>query len=239
MTKAKLMSALGKQPKWSPELVSQDEQNYSEFKKGYKEHQESRREDSWFYMNKPRIICGDQGDETLSLWAYSKLPLRLMSQGAGFLANLNLPVFMREPLYSTFGAAFGVDMNEAAEPDYRFYPTFNAFFRRALKPGMRPISTEAPLVSPADGKVLHVSKCESGLVEQVKGVNYSIRRFLGRDDISRSLDEVSEAEFVDELKMDANNELYQIVIYLAPGDYHRYHSSGTLINFKINKKKFN
>ena len=59
-------------------------------------------------------------------------------------------------------------MSEAAEEDYRFYPTFNAFFRRALKPGMRPIS-EAPLVSPADGKVLHVSKCESGYVEQVKG----------------------------------------------------------------------
>ena len=75
---------------------------------------------------------------------------------------------MRAPLYSTFGSAFGVDMSEAAEEDYRYYPTFNSFFRRALKPGMRPISNGL-LVSPADGKVLHVSKCESGYVEQVKG----------------------------------------------------------------------
>ena len=119
-------------------------------------------------MNKPRLILDNTGEKTLSLWAYGKLPLRLMSDAAGFLANLNLPVFMRAPLYSTFGSAFGVDMAEAAEEDYRYYPTFNSFFRRALKPGMRPISNGL-LVSPADGKVLHVSKCESGYVEQVKG----------------------------------------------------------------------
>ena len=59
-------------------------------------------------------------------------------------------------------------MSEADEEDFRFYPTFNAFFRRALKPGMRPIDPHAQLVSPADGRVLHVSKCQSGLVEQVK-----------------------------------------------------------------------
>merc|ERR1711935_12153 len=237
MVKAKMMSisGMGKQSKWSPEVISQDEKNYSEFKQGYKEHQDSRREDSWFYMNKPRIICGDDGDETLSLWAYGKLPLRLLSSVAGFAANLNLPVFMREPLYSTYGSAFGVDMSEAAEEDYRFYPTFNSFFRRALKPGVRPISTTAPLVSPADGKVLHVSKCESGMVEQVKGVNYSIRRFLGRDDITRSLADVTEAAFVEELKMDPNNELFQIVVYLAPGDYHRYHSSA---KFVIKKRRY-
>lgn len=150
-----------------------------------------------------------------------------MSELAGFIANLRLPIFLREPLYSAYSKAFGVKMNEALEEDFRYYPTINSFFRRALKPGMRPIDSE-PLVSPADGKVLYHSKCESGYVEQVKGMNYSIRKFLGRSEVKPLSDE-SEQDFVESLKVNPNNELYQIVIYLAPGDYHRFHSSAEFL----------
>ena len=65
-----------------------EEKDYKDFKKGAKEFQDARREDSWLYMNKPRLILDNNGEKTLSLWAYGKLPLRLMSDAAGFLANL-------------------------------------------------------------------------------------------------------------------------------------------------------
>lgn len=48
---------------------------------------------------------------------------------------------------------------------------------------------------------------------QVKGVNYSLDKFLGLDNKSSSL-----------LRDPEKNNLYHCLFYLAPGDYHRYHS---------------
>ena len=45
---------------------------------------------------------------------------------------------------------YGVNMAEAAEPDIARYASFNDFFTRALKPGVRPLAACA-LVSPVDG----------------------------------------------------------------------------------------
>jgi len=80
------------------------------------------------------------------------------------------------------------------------------------------------MVCPVDGKVLHCGKCENGFVEQVKGIDYSVMRFLGRIDPEESLGPKSDSEFVENLKINPKNEIYQIIMYLAPGDYHRFHS---------------
>ena len=58
----------------------------------------------------------------------------------GRLANTYVPIFLRRPIYGAFSAAFGVKMEDAIEEDYRFYPSFNAFFRRAIKSENRPIN---------------------------------------------------------------------------------------------------
>jgi len=131
---------------------------------------------------------------------------------------------LRTPLYGAYSKFFGVNMDEAVESDFRFYPSFNAFFRRAIKADVRPISRFAELTSPADGKVLYFGTCENGFVEQVKGVKYSIRKFLGRPDVGAPLKNETENQFCENLKQNPQNELYQIVVYLAPGDYHRFHS---------------
>lgn len=77
-------------------------------------------------------------------------------------------------------------------------------------------------VIPADGKVLHFGPVQSCRVEQVKGVTYDLRHFLGMDNDKDK--KKSSEEFVKELLINPNNRLYQLTVYLAPGDYHRFHS---------------
>ena len=71
-------------------------------------------------------------------------------------------------------------------------------------------------VSPADGCVLHFGVVEGDMVEQVKGMSYSMKTFLGPDQPSTST--------LEELELNEDKRLYHCVIYLGPGDYHSFHS---------------
>ena len=69
---------------------------------------------------------------------------------------------------------------EVSEPDLHVYPNLASFFYRTLKPGVRPLDPSPnALLSPADGKVLQFGTIESGEVEQVKGMTYSLDALLG------------------------------------------------------------
>ena len=73
-------------------------------------------------------------------------------------------------------------MSEAAESDLHQYKNLASFFYRTLKPGVRPIDTNASaLLSPADGRVLQYGMIENGEVEQVKGMTYSLEALLGTE----------------------------------------------------------
>ena len=56
----------------------------------------------------------------------------------------------------------------------------------------------------------------TGRVEQVKGVSYQLDHFLGKNNLTP--DQTSYTPH------NSNNRLYQCVLYLAPGDYHCFHS---------------
>lgn len=77
-------------------------------------------------------------------------------------------------------------------------------------------------ISPADGKVLYFGPVTSCRVEQVKGVTYDLRQFLG--DVNDSPSTKLADEYVNSLLKNPDNRLYQLIIYLAPGNYHRFHS---------------
>ena len=44
----------------------------------------------------------------------------------------------------------------------------------------------------------------------------------------------TDAMFSEDVKLNPENELYQIVVYLAPGDYHRFHAP---TDFQINSRR--
>lgn len=115
---------------------------------------------------------------------------------------------LKDPIVRWFIRTYGADMNEAAEPDPAAYPTFNAFFTRALRPGVRPIAgDEATPVSPVDGRVSQAGTIEAGRLYQAKGIDYGLVDLLGGD--PRDGEPFLGGSFA--------------TLYLAPGDYHRIH----------------
>ncbi|KAK6192711.1 hypothetical protein SNE40_004137 [Patella caerulea] len=152
---------------------------------------------------------------------YRKMPLKAISRLWGKVNQMDLPVFLRKPLIGLYIWMFGCKIDEAEIQDLQHYKNLGEFFRRQLKPNVRPIDLDHQVTSPADGKVLHYGEVTSGYLEQVKGVTYSLKGFLGTTPEKAGVDDDN---FQRNLLKNPENALYHCVIYLAPGDYHRFHS---------------
>ncbi|XP_006640159.3 phosphatidylserine decarboxylase proenzyme, mitochondrial isoform X1 [Lepisosteus oculatus] len=159
---------------------------------------------------------------------YKSIPTRLLSRAWGRLNQVELPTWLRKPVYSLYIWTFGVDMKEAAVEDLHHYRNLSEFFRRKLKPQARPVCDSHCVISPSDGKILHFGRVKNCEVEQVKGVTYSLETFLGPhtwgDGLPPNRNEEDSSSFQDVLVTKEGNQLYHCVIYLAPGDYHCFHS---------------
>ena len=134
----------------------------------------------------------------------SVLPKHAMSRVAGAIANCPVPRPLRRAVYLGYCRVFGARAEDAERPleDYR---TINAFFTRALKPGLRPIAANA-IVSPADAGIGAVGPVMNDTLIQAKGRNYSLRALLGDAELAHRMDGGTYVTF-----------------YLAPKDYHRIH----------------
>lgn len=150
---------------------------------------------------------------------YELFPFRVTSRLWGRIAACELPMSLRNIVYGTYVRMFNVNLNEAAVPDLTYYKSLSAFFTRSLKEGARYISP-APCVSPCDGVVLNCGPANTDKIEQVKGVTYSLEEFLGENKWSKT----KGTSYYDSLLTNKDNILHQCIIYLAPGDYHRFHS---------------
>ncbi len=105
-----------------------------------------------------------------------------------------------------FVAKYDVNMDEAANPDIASYHSFNEFFTRALKPGVRPLAG-ADFVCPVDGRISQFGAIEGDQIFQAKGHKFSTTALVGGD-------AALAAHF--EHGSFAN-------LYLSPRDYHRIH----------------
>jgi len=99
-------------------------------------------------------------------------------------------------------------MSEAALSDIAAYRSFNDFFTRALRPGVRPIAEDADaVVSPVDGTVSQCGAIAGDQLIQAKGQDYSLQELLAGD--AEAVATYRGGSFA--------------CIYLAPYNYHRIH----------------
>ena len=133
------------------------------------------------------------------------LPKQALTSLAGRIASTPAgPTTTR--LIRWFIERYQVDMAEAANPDPASYETFNQFFTRALKPGLRPLA-KADLVCPVDGAVSQFGPIEHDQIFQAKGHRYATTALVGGDAaLAKQFDHGSFA-----------------TVYLSPRDYHRIH----------------
>lgn len=146
------------------------------------------------------------------------LPHHLLSALMYQLTRSDWPP-LRRWLIKTVVSQYRVDMREAAEPDPLAYPTFNAFFTRALRADARPLVEDPQiLLCPADGQISQLGDIEGGLILQAKGHRFSVESLLGGNGGGNGpwATRFARGKFV--------------TVYLSPRDYHRVHMpyAGTL-----------
>ncbi|XP_026278781.1 phosphatidylserine decarboxylase proenzyme, mitochondrial [Frankliniella occidentalis] len=179
---------------------------------------------------------------------YRMIPLRASSRAWGWLTNLELPRLIRPWVYGFYADMFGCKIHEAEVEDLYCYPSLSDFFCRQLKENARPIDPIRSIISPADGRILNFGRVDGCHVDQVKGIKYSIPAFLGEPTWRRTKDfqnsggdakvtydptKVDWNEYKKQLLQNKDTDLYQCVVYLAPGDYHRFHSPAQwTVNFR-------
>jgi phosphatidylserine decarboxylase len=135
------------------------------------------------------------------------LPRERITRAVGRLCDLKLHPAVASAVVGLYARAYRVDLDEAESPQGGF-PSFDEFFTRPLREGMRPIcQDESCLVSPADGRIASLGPVEHGGAFKVKGKDYTVEDLVGdREDGSR----YDGGQFM--------------IVYLSPRDYHRVHA---------------
>lgn len=135
------------------------------------------------------------------------LPRKGLSRTIGRAARVPAPQPALRLAVDAYCRAYDVDLADYEVPEGGF-PTFDDFFTRKLKPGLRPLDPEPDaLVSPADGRVEDAGTIEVGSKLKIKGRVYSVAELLA-DRWAASL--YAGGQFA--------------VVYLSPRDYHRVHA---------------
>lgn len=140
------------------------------------------------------------------------LPKKWLTGSLGALANVRQP-HIKDTLIRAFISQYQVNMKEAEHENPSAYATFNDFFIRKLKKGLRPLAHEA-LISPVDGCVSEIGCIKEGQLLQAKGRHYSVLDLLAASPA----------------RCESFKTGHFATLYLSPKDYHRVHMplDGTL-----------
>lgn len=143
--------------------------------------------------------------DTLKVMLQHVLPKQQLTVLAGRIAGARGGAFTTR-LIRWFVAKYGVDMSEAANPDIASYPSFNDFFTRPLRPGVRPIAV-ADFVCPVDGAISQLGAIDDHHMLQAKGHRFTTTDLVGGD--AALATRFQHGSFAN--------------LYLSPRDYHRLH----------------
>jgi len=143
--------------------------------------------------------------ERVAVAAQYLLPKQALTMAAGAFAGLQGGA-LSTAVIRWFIGRYGVNMAEAAAADPAAYASFNDFFTRALKPGVRPLC-DAPLLCPVDGAISQFGSIAGDQIFQAKGHSYSTTALVGGDGALAA--HFQGGHFA--------------TLYLSPRDYHRIH----------------
>lgn len=143
--------------------------------------------------------------ERLAVLLQHALPKQRLTLLAGRVARARGGPMTRW-LIRRFVARYGVDMGEAAIPDIAGYASFNDFFTRPLREGVRPLA-RADFVCPVDGAISQVGAIDDHHIVQAKGHRFTTTALLGGDPALAAA--FRHGSFAN--------------LYLSPRDYHRIH----------------
>ncbi len=141
------------------------------------------------------------------------VPQHALSRLVGTLAA-STQDWIKTPFIHRFAQHYQIDMSLAREENLDAYASFNDFFTRALKDGVRPIDpNNDAVVSPADGAISQLGTITGDAVFQAKGQTFSVNQLIGDPELAAPFQGGSFA-----------------TVYLSPRDYHRVHMpyGGTL-----------
>ncbi|KKO44513.1 phosphatidylserine decarboxylase [Arsukibacterium ikkense] len=142
------------------------------------------------------------------------MPKHFFSRVVGKLAAAQLGWFSHL-LIKLFIKSYNINMSEAQFERPEDYASFNEFFTRPLKDGIRPLASEPGIMAhPVDGTISQLGPIVAGKLVQAKNHNYSLQSLLGG--LEQTAAPYAGGTFA--------------TIYLAPKDYHRIHMpvAGTL-----------
>ncbi len=149
----------------------------------------------------------------LFIHAQRVVPQHQLSRVIGKVAASENPL-VKTAVIQAFKNKYGIDLSIAEESNALKYKSFNEFFTRALKDGIRVVDTDpTSIVSPADGAISQLGSISEGDIFQAKGQSFSVEKLIGDPQLAQPF---KNGQFA--------------TVYLSPRDYHRVHMpfTGTL-----------
>jgi phosphatidylserine decarboxylase len=143
--------------------------------------------------------------DRLKIMLQHMLPKQRLTTFAGRIAGARAGA-MTTRLIRWFVGRYGVDMTEAENADIGSYQSFNDFFTRPLKAGVRPIAA-ADFVCPVDGAISQFGAIDDYRILQAKGHRFTATDLVGGDSVLAA--HFRHGSFAN--------------LYLSPRDYHRLH----------------
>jgi phosphatidylserine decarboxylase len=147
----------------------------------------------------------DPMSDRLKVLLQYMLPKQRLTTFAGRVAGAQGGL-MTTRLIRWFVRKYAVDMSEAGDADIGSYKSFNDFFSRPLKAGMRPTAA-ADFVCPVDGAISQFGAIDDHHMVQAKGHRFTTTELVGGDSTLAAL--FRHGSFAN--------------LYLSPKDYHRLH----------------
>ena len=151
--------------------------------------------------------------QQLFIQAQKVVPQHRLSRVVGKIAASENPI-VKTAVIAAFKTKYGIDMSIAEQTNALKFKSFNDFFTRGLRTGVRAVDADSTaIVSPADGAISQLGKIENGNVFQAKGQKFTVENLIADPQLAEPF---KNGEFA--------------TVYLSPRDYHRVHIpfAGTL-----------